>query len=189
MTNSQSPLSNPSVWPGRLPVAFMFSAPGTREAAKGFPVAGVTGDNLSVGLEFLHAARPDLFPSSCRYDYRIANAYPKPLSLALGSGRTEASDREILESGNVARVIADLKGCLLVVLCGFKAQLLTGAIERQLGSRTLSCNHTSYRGLRSLEINADAAAIPGRKRPAKTRGRMRTWANGLLSQIDSLGEA
>jgi hypothetical protein len=185
MANFQAPLSSPSFWPGRLPVAFMLSAPGTCEAAKGFPVAGGTGDNLSVGLEFLHAARPDLFPSSNRYDYRIANAYSKPLSLALGSGRTEASDREILESGNIARVMADLNGCHLVVLCGIKAQLLTAAIERQLGCRSLSCYHTSSRGIMRLPVNAEAAAIPDQRVSPATRGRMWSWAHCLMTQIDN----
>lgn len=183
MKNSQVTSYNPSAWHGTLPVAFMFSAPGTHEAQRGRPVAGATGTNLSIGLEFLHAARPDLFPSLDRYNYRIANAYAKPLSLALGSGRSEASDREILENGNIDRVITDLNGCNLVVLCGGKARLLSAEIERQLGCRTLTCTHTSTRGISRLPVSTNEAALTGPTKQHPKRGRMFSWANGLLNQL------
>src|SRR5436305_7767221 len=97
------PITKPHFCEGKdAKVAFVFSAPGRHEELQGAPVSGMTGSNLDAALLVLHAARPDLFPSTARYDYRITNAFAEVLHEG-AHGRTEATPKEILEPANVER--------------------------------------------------------------------------------------
>lgn len=177
-------------WPGWLDVAFVFSAPGTFEADWGKPVAGVTGEHLDLALVQLASALPEIFPSAQRYDYRITNAYPAPLSHARGDARTEAAGAAITARANVARVREELHGCRLVVLCGNKAGLLRQNLR---DVHVLVAGHTSMNGLN--------ARWPDRKRrlvdPAwdsksgaqRTTDRIALWARDVECQARALPAA
>ena len=137
-------------WPGTYPLAFVFSVPGTQEVSQGKPVAGATGENLSMALTHLAHARPDLFPSKDRYAYRIANAYSLALSLSLGSGRTQARKSEICTPSNATRVTEELKGCRIASLCGDRAQWLEPELRARLPQlRIVLTWHTAHRALAS----------------------------------------
>src|SRR3712207_3707555 len=77
-----------------VPVAFLLSAPGSKEQLHGRPAAGTTGNNLDVVIRYLNRARSDLFPSLQRYDYTITNAVDQ-VRFAAATGRSEATEDEI----------------------------------------------------------------------------------------------
>ena len=145
--------------PGRHPIAFVFSAPGAREKDRGRPVTGDTGANLEEALGYLAQARPDVFPSRRRYDYRITNAFAQPLARSLGDRRTEATREEILSPENVVRVKQDLNGIPLVVLCGAKAAYLEDVL-RESGFQVVRCSQTGKRGLVSKHNSPSKGGAP-----------------------------
>jgi uracil-DNA glycosylase len=131
---------------GSVPTAFVLSVPGARERHEVKPAAGATGNNLDAALTLLNLVDPKRFPSAGRYDYRITNAFDKPRAKALGHKSSEATAREVRTPKNVARVIKDLSGCSLVLLCGKKAQLLSQQIVES-GKRVVKVPHPGNRGL------------------------------------------
>lgn len=165
---------------GRHPVAFVFSTPGAREASSGMPVAGVTGENLDFALEHLHAADPARFPTAARYDYRITNAHTQVLAASLGHAASEATPAQILEPGNVARVQDELADCVVVVLCGQRARLLTEALARP-GRELGSASHTGNRAL--VARYHGPAFAGGNDGRARRRLRARQWAVDLLATL------
>ena len=146
---------------GTLLTAFVLSVPGAKEVSAGKPVSGDTGKNLDAALQCLHSIDPANFPSTARYDYRITNAFSEPRAKSLGHGSSEAKPSEIRADKNVARVIEDLSGCELVILCGNKAQLLAMALK-QCGKRVIKVPHPGNRGLNmaypTVTTAADAVA-------------------------------
>lgn len=169
---------------GRYPVAFVFSTPGARELAAGRPVAGVTGENLDFGLHELHALDPRRFPSTDRYDYRITNAHTEPLAASLGHRASEATPAQILAPDNLARVVAELAGCAIVVLCGQRAQLLAGTLAQ--AGRTLG--RATHTGNRALVAKYHGAAFAGgADGRARRILRARQWARDLLHTLPSGG--
>lgn len=179
-------LSHPTVhfWQGDQPVAFVFSVPGTHEKGTGHPVAGTTGENLSMALAHLSGAMPNLFPSKDRYAYRITNAYNNPIAQALGHSSSEATDAQVLASLNIARVVKELAGCHTVILCGLKAQLLhTSVAERE---RMVVCaSHTSNQALAS-KFNTSAVRQLTSSR-ARREARVELWAQKLLENLSESG--
>lgn len=169
-------------WMGALPLAFILSTPGHQEKTSGRPVAGATGDNLAFALEYLHSCCPALFPSPDRYCYRITNAYSKPIAKSLGHRSSEASDSEIRTAENVTRVLNDLKGCDIVILCGLKARLLSGSISGS-GRRIACVCHTSNRGLSSTYSNQEISKLPTPS--ARRRHRAELWAQEVLECLTS----
>jgi uracil-DNA glycosylase len=104
MTGPNERSFSPHFCRGHIAVAFVFSVPGAKEMLDGKPVAGETGTNLDSALVRLKRARPTLFPSSHRYEYRITNAFSRPIAAALGHRTSEAPDTEIQAPHNVQRV-------------------------------------------------------------------------------------
>jgi hypothetical protein len=167
-------------WQGQLPVAFVFSVPGSYEKSAGRPVAGVTGENLSFALEHLHSELPAVFSSTDRYAYRITNAYSKPIAKSLGDASSQASDLQVQAPENIARVLRDLNGCNFVILCGLKAQLLAESI-RQPG-RTVACSwHTSNQALSNKFRSLEVSKLPDTY--ARRRLRAKLWAQELLNSL------
>lgn len=161
-------------------VAFVFSAPGRHEELQGAPVSGMTGSNLDAALLVLHAARPELFPSTARYDYRITNAFAGVLHEG-AHGRTEATPKEILEPANVERVLKELEGVESAILCGGKPALLKDRIEAH-GLRAAVVCHCGNRGLVGRYAGRPelAALATGSERRLKRAG---LWAEEILSQL------
>jgi uracil-DNA glycosylase len=166
---------------GHFPVAFVFSAPGSRELKEGKPVAGVTGENLAFALQTLHSAKSEIFPSIDRYAYRITNSSTDPLAKSLGSPTTQAAPSKIIGPANVDRVVRELAGCRVVILCGDRAQLLSGAV--QAGGRTVvdAC-HTGNQALNGKykDIGMSPASSSSSER---RRARCKLWAEEVLQSI------
>ena len=155
---------------GTLATAFVFSAPGRHEAEQGRPVAKSTGDNLNYALDYLNRHLPSTFKSADRYAYRITNAFSKPL-WKHRDGRSEASVHEVRSEAEVNRVIGDVEGCDLVILCGDRPHLLQDRIQ-QPGRIVLCMSHTSIRSL-----------VSRYRYPKGTGCRVRAegWAKDLLT--------
>lgn len=136
--------------------------------------------NLTIALRFLVSKEPKLFSSTDRYGYRITNAFDQPMAASLKSGASEAKASQILEPGNVKRVVEELQGCGLVVLCDRKAQLLTKEVERA-GMRAVHAWHTGNRALIAKHQGEDVA----RASTALARRQLRAhlWAKDLLVDI------
>ena len=135
-----------------------------------------------MALLHLQQARPQLFPAADRYAYRITNAYSSALSIALGSGRSEASRAEICSAENVARLAQELQGCHTTILCGQRAQWLAPQLHAHLPQlKLVHAWHTSHRALSGkfnpLEVQQLSTSFD--------RRRMRTtlWAQHVLSQL------
>ncbi len=136
---------------------------------------------MDLALVYLHAARPDLFTSTHRYDYRITNAYDKPISVALGDSASEATDSEILKQKNLTRVHIELDGCSHVILCGKKANLL---LKYQADTKrvVIPSSHIGNRGLNStykiaksrLETSNDRREI-----------RIQLWVKAVLNRFET----
>lgn len=163
-------------WEGRIPLAFVFSVPGADEMRSGKPVAGDTGENLESALAHLHSARPTLFPSVDRYHYRLTNAFPEPIAVALGHEASEAKISEVKDPGNIQRVLREIDGCSLVVLCGNKAILLAPAI-RDSGRTVVEVPHPGNKGLNG-KFKAPRQLLP----PVRRMHRVEMWANAVLQQ-------
>ncbi|MDY0037700.1 MAG: hypothetical protein RBS05_17455 [Zoogloea oleivorans] len=168
---------------GRIPVAFVFSAPGNDEVIFGRPVAGTTGENLDKALVFLRELAPNFFPSSSRYDYRITNAFPDPRARSIGNGRTEPTRSEVLTNSNIQRFLKDIDGCSLVVLCGKKAGYLSLELE-QKNILIVQAVHVGNKGLNGkFKLLSDLQELtPTDRRHQRTR----LWAEQLLTDINCL---
>jgi len=174
--------SSPHFWRGDIPVAFVFSAPGDEERRQGRPVAGDTGTNLELALGHLHSALPMLFRSVHRYDYRITNAWPEPIAVALGHRASEGSDAQIRDPDNVGRVLRELEGCNLVVLSGNKAKLLAEAMGAS-GRQYVEVPHVGNKGLNGkytvpVQLVSVSPAI-------RREHRVRRWADAVVQAITS----
>lgn len=139
-------------WEGdsRNTVAFVFSTPGRFEGEQGRPVSGDTGANMDAILSELNVLCPDLFPELDRYYYRITNASRKVIHAAKDNGKTEDSNRNIIEKQNIKRVLKEINDCSVVILCGKKAQKLSEAIQ---GKVVVPSCHFGNKGLRNQYPN------------------------------------
>lgn len=174
--------SSPHFWRGDIALAFIFSAPGDEERRQGRPVAGGTGTNLELALGHLHSALPKLFRSVHRYDYRITNAWPEPIAVALGHGASERSDAQIRDPDNVRRVLQELEGCNLVVLSGNKAKLLAEPVGAS-GRQYVEVPHVGNKGLNGtytvpIQLVSASGAV-------RREYRVRLWADAVVQAITS----
>jgi uracil-DNA glycosylase len=160
-------------------VVFIFSAPGQEEADNDRPVAGDTGENMDRILRILNQEEPDIFPSICRYYYRITNAYTASMWRAR-DGRSEADNQQILSEDNIRRVLDEIGQCQYVVLSGQKAQLLSRHIR---GRMCLMTCHFGPVGLRRTYRN-DCAQLSGYLTGSiRDQRRIQICAEELLNQF------
>lgn len=169
---------------GRKNIAFVFSVPGSYEVECNRPVAGATGRNLAIALKHLNSAKPQTFCSLDRYDYRITNAHTRPLSHSYGETRTEARHSEIIDQENVKRVLENLQGCKIIVLCGRKAQLLSSYIK-QRNYQVVEVSHLGSQALNRVHNTLEARSAS--KPYERNRIRVGEWANDLLLKLHEDG--
>lgn len=166
---------------GSIQIAFVFSVPGAAEQEADKPVAGETGRNLEVALSHLHQFLPELFKSKHRYDYRITNAFTKPIARSLGHSASEAPNKKIKEPENLTRVARELKNCDIVILSGKKSQLLRKHLEAP-GRTIIPVAHVGNAGLNSIELPSAVAAETSSER---RKQRIERWANQVKTGIDT----
>lgn len=168
---------------GKLQTGFVFSVPGAKEVEASCPVAGVTGDNMSLALAHLHQRAEAQFPSWDRYDYRITNAYSKPIAKSMGDLNSEAQNSLIKDSENAQRVLCELDGCSLVILCGKKAQLLREEIAAE-SRRVICMSHLSNQALSRKYPSESMHTTSSARERRKLRAKL--WADELLDKLQQL---
>ena len=143
--------------------------------------AGTTGENMTTALSLLCDLRPDLFPSADRTHYRITNAFAHPLARSLGHTRTEATKGEVLAVENISRVLTELDGCSLILLCGTRATWLLPHVSAVSGRHTVAMSHLSNQALASKHNTVYA-----RNRPTSTmrrRARVQSWVQDAINKL------
>lgn len=122
--------TTPAFQPGMdgIATAIILSCPGKVEAEKGYPAAGVTGENLEKLLAEGHKRNKSHFPSERKKDYRIINScetvYPNETCK-----RTQPLVSEIIDPNNLKRVRKDLRGIRVLVALGKRAQRLLDELD------------------------------------------------------------
>jgi uracil-DNA glycosylase len=167
---------------GLYPIAFVFSVPGTHESSSKRPVTGDTGVNLCMALELLVEKKNEVFPSLCRYDYRITNAFATPTSIALGDRYTEASNKQVMQPENIQRVKNEVRGCSYIILCGGRAQKLRCHLQSE-GVTLIEISHISNSGLNNPYSKHKAGTETVFDSSVRKRIRIRNWALALIQQI------
>ena len=175
-------------------VAFVFSCPGQAEesARPPRPASGGTGDNLrdllcitkkKYGRAVARISGPSVFRRGC---VRIACAWDK-VEYELKTGRSEATDGEILDRGNLDRLQSELSGIQhAIICCGDKASL---AVDRLRDGNELEPTVGVFRlphlGNKALNNRWRNKTLPDGCSPAaRRRLRIGRVAECLSAQID-----
>lgn len=164
---------------GSLTVAFVLSAPGSKEGEASMPVAGRTGANLEDCVRLLSEMRPDWFKGTCRYDYRLTNAF-REVEFKAMTGRSEASLVEVRR--RIGEVVAELEGCRLVILCGKRAQSLLGGLEAGMRGVAFACAcHPGVRGMTAIYCGDRFGALTNASQ--RSGARRLAWAENVCRQL------
>ena len=179
-------------------VAFVFSCPGRYEQIAGHPAAKVTGTNLSKLLAKLNTSlnRKDL----SKREITITNSWNKVEYEKL-TGRSEATDREILDSINISRLNSELKGITeFIVCCGNKSKIAIEQCNISKNVKILCLEHLGTRGLNTIKqdvknitiLSAEIQRKNGDKRSKRkiqidnTSKRLDVVCENLLGQLNKI---
>ncbi|QCB43328.1 hypothetical protein E5673_14750 [Sphingomonas sp. PAMC26645] len=110
--------------------AIVLAVAGRLEMIAGRPAAGQTGINIDGILVHLHAAAPDVFPSTSRLDYRIVNSVAFSLYKSRDR-RTMPRDKEVTEVGNLDRLTRYLADSRHIVAFSAPAELAVRSIGKE----------------------------------------------------------
>ena len=174
VSGSVSLRPTPAFHPGPPGVrtAFVLAVPGSEERDAERPAAGDTGDNLDRILIHLNAHSPDAFPSTHRYDYRIANAFESVMF-----GHDSMPDvTDVREPGNLARLAEQLDGIETIVA------LSEPAVE----AVTAAGFHPAYRhavhpGMRGLNNHYRGLGLERKYRQWRVDERCRRYAAEVIA--------
>jgi hypothetical protein len=109
--------------------AFILAAPGRDEEEAKRPAAGDTGLMLNLIIASLNSVLPNVFPSVCRYQYRIANAYSGALYVTPVSSKTRPTAADVDPEANKQRLLKELQGTPLAVALSPSASRLTPYLQ------------------------------------------------------------
>ena len=182
-------------------VAVVFSCPGRHEEIAGHPAAKATGKNLEALLSLLAGAlnRSDL----SRDNITVTNAWPE-VEYKAKTGRSEATNREVLAPANIRRLQGELDAISdLVIFCGAKARAVSRRLQLRHRPKYLYLGHLGLRGLSSLKtdvegepiLSADLQIGAGRKmskqrmRAENTEKRLAVLVDSILTQLGQQTEA
>jgi len=151
---------------------FVFICPGRYEETNGRPCVGQTGAGLENGLRHLSARRPDLFPSTRRYDYLITNAWHH-VEFVAKTGRSVPFPIEVATRQNTERLCTEIRPLTHVVACGTLAHLAVKLCADFLGyDGTIAyVAHTSRQALGCPSVEHYDQA-------------MSDWASQVIEQLD-----
>jgi len=149
----------------------LLSAPGEKEERVRRPAAGETGKALQTALGKLHEKDSDTFPSTKLEDYTIANAVEKIL-YKNKTGRTEGTDKEILDIRNIERIKSILSNSKAVIALGSKAYLAINTANYK--GIVFTANHPSLQSLNS-KYKSEKTTSKGRN-----KDRISQWADDLM---------
>lgn len=174
MTCSASPLTTPSYHPGPRGVrtAFVLAVPGRKERDAKRPAAGDTGVNLDRILVHLNHHNPIIFHSTCRYDYRVANA----LERVMFGSKSMPDIAEVRSPSNLARLAEQLEGITTIVaLSGPAVEGVRGA------GLPLTYGHAVHPGMQGLNRYYSGLGRDPEKRPWRVEERYRRYAEEVIA--------
>lgn len=151
--------------------AFVLSAPGRYECRAGRPAAGQTGVTLGMAVELFTVVDRRTFPSPRLDDYTCLSAWDRIEYRAL-TGRTEATEAEVLRRENLCRLADYLRGMRFVVALGDRAQLAVCEVLHA-GVLFTGCHPSLQRLNTKYHSNAKT---PRERRKDRTR----QWAQEVL---------
>lgn len=160
-------------------VAFLFSCPGHEEEKIRKPVAGKTGENLDILLNYLESKDKNNFQFRDRYSYRITNSWNKVV-YKKETNRTEAKISEIKQEKNLKRIKTELKDMKILVLFGNKAQKIIKFLNFE--GIVIESKHLSMQALAGIDkdIHGNKLKI---KAEGNTQKRIEVIASSILKQI------
>lgn len=163
-------------------IAFVFSCPGSHEAEKGYPAAGRTGKNLELLLEKMNewTATDDWK----REKITITNAWDKIEHIGK-TGRTEASDAQIMQSDNLARMVRELAHVEhIIIASGKKAEKAVKAIEHGLKANVIVIviRHLGMQSINQIQTDVKGNALKTGEK-GNTAQRMEVVALELYKNI------
>ena len=173
-------------------VAFVFSCPGQKEEKEQRPARGDTGVNLCDLLHIMVEKHRDTVAKITglrvfRRGYvRITNAWDK-VEYDEETGRTEATDDEILAPRNLDRLRSELTGIEhAIICCGNKASLAVDKLrDRNELERTVGVFRLSHLGNKALNNRWPNKVLPDGCSSTKRRLlRIARVAECLSAQID-----
>jgi uracil-DNA glycosylase len=134
-------------------IALIFSCPGNKEKEECKPCAGTTGKNLNVLIDILNGLSPSVFPPS-RIDYHINNAWDKVESIKI-TGKTVASNSDILEKSNLNRLEIELKNSKIIICFGKKSLMVINHLKdnKQLpsGALIIKSRHLGMQSINQIQ--------------------------------------
>jgi hypothetical protein len=119
----------------------VLAVPGRKEREANRPAAGDTGDNLDRILTYLNRHDSEAFPSTKRYDYRIANA----LETVMFGDDSMPDIADVLEPANLERLAEQLEGTTTIVALSVPA--VEGVMHAGIHP---SYSHVVHPGMRGL---------------------------------------
>ncbi|HGY9571500.1 TPA: uracil-DNA glycosylase family protein [Vibrio harveyi] len=141
-------------------VAFVFSCPGKHEKDAGYPAAKATGTNLEAMLEKLSVSlqRKDL----TRKKITITNAWDR-VEFEVGdgnTGRSEASDAEVVDKNNIQRLNAELRNISdFIFCCGDKAVLAVSKCKLKERVKVIPIRHLGNKAINSIKTDVSGNSI------------------------------
>ena len=83
-------------------------------------------------LEELNYLNSDIFPSTNRYYYRITNSSSKVFYARKDNGKTEDNPKNIKRLDNINRILDEIDGCRIIILCGARAHEIKDSIKDKI---------------------------------------------------------
>lgn len=111
--------------------AFVLAAPGRDEEVRQRPAAGDTGLALNHILMSLNRHCPELFPSICRYQYRITNAFTDALYVTDNSNKTRPTRADVDTIENKQRLLNELQGRPVIIALSPSASWVTEQLHEK----------------------------------------------------------
>ncbi|MBE9886576.1 hypothetical protein G8B50_02495 [Enterococcus durans] len=178
-----------SFWKGSntSKVAFVFECPGQEEENQSKPVAGQTGENLNIVLDFLvnYCSKKSLFHSIDRYDYRILNLSEKVYYKAK-NGRTIPLIRDIRPDKNINRIIEQIGECDTVIFFNKskKYDKVMNKIQNKLNNKKIiRVRHLGFQSINSgIKEDKDGKLLV-KGQPGNTEKRLEIIACQIVKLI------
>jgi len=165
----------------RKDVAFIFSCPGAKECCLKRPVAGETGKNLDELIKKLDGGIINEIEKCsknkdkiCRYDFRLTNSW-KDVEFLEKTGRSEATEEEVLNNKNLKRLLFDLRGVkedCLIFCFGKKAKFAIKELSKKEsfkggGYKIIYLPHLGLQSINQIEVEGENSNKRKEKRISK----------------------
>ena len=160
----------------------IFSCPGKVEMKCGRPISGVTGTNFDYIWSKLKYRNTQL----SSLEVSITNAWPNVEYDNL-TGRSEASNNEILNIENLERLKEEVGNAKIVFVFGKKAKLAINAINANNRFTVIKAPHPSPQNVNThINRNADGTPISGPTPEQRNHARLDRIVQKIIDKSNNL---